>query len=60
MGKDQDGGGVRRGIHLLPQTHQKQKKTNNLLHVEQFAQNIYWWQKTVNLQKGQETLHVTG
>ena len=35
--KDQDGGGVRYGIHILPQTHQKKIH----LHVEQFAQNIY-------------------
>ena len=34
---DQNDGGVRRGIQLLPQTH---KKTH--LHVEWFTQNIYW------------------
>ena len=33
-GADQDGGGVRRRVHLLPQTHQKNTSTCKMSHRE--------------------------
>ena len=45
-GVEQDGGGVRGQAHLLPQTHQKNTSTEA-------------WEN-LNLQKVQETLHITG
>ena len=54
--KDQDDRGVRRGAHLLPQTHPKIPSTCRTLGTTP----IEHWQKTLDLQKGQETLHITG
>ena len=57
--QDQDGGGVRRDAHLLPQTHHSNQQTIymwNDLHRTPPKR----WQKTLNLPKGQETLHITG
>ena len=55
MEKDQDGGGVRRAHHL-PQTHQKNTSTCRTIHTT----STEYWQNNLNLQKGQETLHITG
>ena len=38
-GKDQNSGGVRHCVHLLPQTHQKNSSTCKTIHTEQFTQN---------------------
>ena len=51
-GKDEDGGGIRPHAHLIPQTHQKNTTTCRT--------STERWQKNLNLQKGQETLHITG
>ena len=55
MEKDKDGGGVRRHAHLLPQTHKKKKKKN-----DSHRTSTEHWQKNLNVQKGQETLPITG
>ena len=48
-------GRVRHGTYLLPQTHQKKNhpSTYRMIHTEKH------WQKTLNVQKGQEIFHIT-
>ena len=55
----QDGSGGGSGAHLLSQTHQNKTKQNP--HVDDLHRaSAEHWQKTLDFQKGQETLHIAG
>ena len=56
MGEDQDNRRVRRHTHLLPNTSKKYIYMQNDLP----RTSTEHWQKNLNLQKGQETLNITG
>ena len=51
----------RHGAHLLPQTHQNKKpKKTTYIKADSHRTSTKCCQKTLNLQKGQETLQTTG